>query len=124
MKKTSIIFTLIVASVFILSSCYRDSEEGLYRFVQSNCDTTNITYSGTISAIVSGNCLASKCHNATDVAGGYAFDTYAGLKVVVDNGKLVNSVTYTSNGMPKTGKMPSCQVNQIVAWVNKGAPNN
>ncbi|MEI6823040.1 MAG: hypothetical protein WCL51_14000 [Bacteroidota bacterium] len=122
MKKTSIIFTLIVASVFILSSCYRDSEEGLYRFVQPVCDTTNITYSGTIQAIMAGNCVT--CHSTANPSGGWALDSYAGIKVVVDNGKLVNSVTYTSNGMPKTGKMPSCQVNQIVAWVHKGAPNN
>ena len=122
MKKTSIIFTLIVATVFIFSSCYRDSEEGLYRFAQASCDTTNITYSGTVQAIIAGNCVS--CHSTSNPSGGWALDSYAGIKVVVDNGKLVNSVTYVGNGMPKTGKMPSCQVNQIVAWVHKGAPNN
>ena len=122
MKKRSIIFSIIVAGIFLLNSCYRDSEEGLYRFVPANCDTTNVTYSGTISAIINANCAS--CHTGAGAGGGYQLDSYAGIKVVADNGKLVNSITYVSNGMPKTGKMDACRVNQIVAWVNKGAPNN
>jgi mono/diheme cytochrome c family protein len=122
MKKRPIIFTIIIAVIFIFNSCYNDSEEALYRFVPANCDTTNVTYSGTVKAIIEGNCVS--CHTGAGAGGGYQLDSYAGMKVVADNGKLVNSVTYVSNGMPKAGKMDACRVNQIVAWVNQGAQNN
>ncbi|MFZ4411846.1 MAG: hypothetical protein ACOYOV_02090 [Bacteroidales bacterium] len=121
MKKISIIFTIIIASVF-LNSCYRDSEEGLYRFVPAYCDTTNVAYASVISAIVSTNCLS--CHTGSGAGGGFALDTYAGMKAVVDNGKLIPSITSTSKPMPKTGLMDNCSIKKITAWVNKGAPNN
>ncbi|NVN96444.1 MAG: hypothetical protein HXX18_14305 [Bacteroidetes bacterium] len=122
MKKTSIVFTIIAASVILLNSCYRDSEEGLYRFVPANCDTTNVTYSGIIAPIVSGNCLGStgSCHsNGTS----FPLDTYTNLKSEANN--LVGRITGVSgNIMPQSGRMDACKINQIKAWVNKGAPQN
>jgi hypothetical protein len=120
MKKISIIFAIIIASI-LLNSCYRDSEESLYRFTTS-CDTTNVTYSAVIIPILSANCLS--CHTGVGASGNVQLDTYAGVKTVADNGKLVNSVTYVSKGMPTSGKMDNCSVNKIVAWVNKGALSN
>ena len=122
MKKISIVFTIIVAVVLLLNSCYRDSEEGLYRFAPASCDTTNVTYSAVIIPILSANCLS--CHTGAGASGGVQLDTYAGIKIVADNGTLVNSVTYVSKGMPSSGKMDNCSVNKIVAWVNRGALNN
>ena len=122
MKKALITLTIFIAITSLISSCYNDNEETLYRFVQPNCDTTNVTYSGTISAIISSNCVG--CHTGTNNTSGIELDIYSNLKPYADNGKLVNCVTYTSDGMPKTGKMDACKIDQIVAWVNKGAPNN
>ncbi|MFZ4399789.1 MAG: c-type cytochrome [Bacteroidales bacterium] len=122
MKKISIIFTIITASILLLNSCYRDSEESLYRFVPAYCDTTNVSFTAIISPIISANCIS--CHSGAGAGGGYQLDSYAGVKAIADNGKLVNSVTYVSNGMPRSGKMDNCNVNKIVAWVNRGALNN
>jgi hypothetical protein len=122
MKKISIISITLFAAILIFNSCYRDSEEGLYRFVPPSCDTTNVSFTSTVSPIISANCIS--CHTGAGAGGGYQLDSYAGVKAIADNGKLVNSVTYVSNGMPKSGKMDNCNVNKIVAWVNKGALNN
>lgn len=119
MKKISIVFTIITATVLLLNSCYRDSEEGLYRFVPASCDTTNITYSGTVSAIISSNCLS--CHNTGSANS--EFTTYSQVFAKAD--RIKNRITGQSgNLMPQSGKMDNCSVNKIVAWVNKGAPNN
>ena len=122
MKRITIFLSIFAAFTFLVSSCYNDSSETLYRFVQSPCDTTNVTYSGVVSAIVAGNCLS--CHSSSVASGGYVLDNYAGLQAVAASGQLVNSVTYVSHGMPQSGKMDACKINQIVAWVNKGAQNN
>jgi len=122
MKRKILSLTLIVAGIFILSSCYRDSEEGLYRFAQASCDTTNVTYSGTISAIVAGNCLGGSCHS-TGGGAPYSFDSYAGLSS--QSSFLIGRLTGTTgNIMPQAGKLDACKINQIRAWVNQGAPNN
>ena len=123
MKRLLIKFTVIIAIAIAFNSCYNDSEEALYRFTSSgSCDTSSVTYSGTISAIVAGNCMP--CHNSSSASGGVTLDSYSGIKVVADNGKLVNTVTYVSHPMPPSGQMEACKVSQIVSWVNKGALNN
>ena len=122
MKKALITLTLFIAITSLISSCYNDNEETLYRFVQPNCDTTNVTYSGTVSAIISGNCLGASCHS-TGGSSGYYYDTYTGLKSQANNlaGRLTGQ---SGNLMPPTGKLGACQIDQIEAWVNEGAPNN
>ena len=121
MKKISIIFTIIIASIF-LNSCYRDSEESLYRFVPANCDTTNVTYSGIIAPIVSGNCLGSagSCHSSGTSS---PLDSFTNLKSKAND--ILGRITGESgNIMPQSGRMDACKINQIKAWVNKGAPQN
>ncbi len=121
MKRNIISLIIIFTGVFLFNSCYRDSEEGLYRFTLPNCDTTNVTYSGTISAIVQGNCLGGSCHS-TGGGAPNSFDTYAGLSSQANF--LVGRLTGTTGAiMPASGKLDACKINQIKAWVNKGCPN-
>ncbi len=119
MKKILVILTLIGIPLLIFTSCYRDSEEGLYRFVSSNCDTTNVNFSGTISAIISANCLS--CHNT-----GSANTELTNYSQVFAKADLIKGRITGQNGniMPQSGKMDNCSMNKIVNWVNKGALNN
>jgi hypothetical protein len=54
-------------------------------------------------------------------------DTYARVKTVADNGKLMGVITH-ANGfpqMPKGGnKLSDCNIAKIKKWVDAGAPNN
>ncbi|MCX6232290.1 MAG: hypothetical protein NTZ33_12195 [Bacteroidetes bacterium] len=119
MKKISILFLSIIAFALLFSSCYRDSEEGLYRFVQANCDTTNVTYSGTVSAIIAANCYS--CHNTGSANS--EFTNYAQVFAKAD--RIKGRITGQSgNIMPQTGKMDNCSINKVVAWINKGALDN
>lgn len=109
----------------LLQSCYYDNEVTLYGTGGGSvCDTTTVTYSGTIAPIMASNC--NSCHTVSSGNGVITTD-YTDLKVIVTNGKLVKSVNWTAGAiqMPLGGqKMPSCTLAKINKWVNSGALNN
>lgn len=116
---------VIILPIFFLASCYYDKEDQLYDtyYASKTCDTLTVTYSHTITAIITARCATSGCHTAGGSANGN-FDTYAGLKVKVDNGSLIRRTTVLMN-MPSTGgALTSCQIAQLKKWVQLGAPNN
>ncbi len=124
MKYLLILFFFLAA----FQSCYYDKEELLYADTNSNCDTTNLTYSLAISPIISTYCLA--CHgNATAASygAGIKLENYADLKVYVDNGRFRGAVFQESgfSPMPKSaGKLSDCNLSKIDNWINAGATNN
>jgi hypothetical protein len=97
-----------------------------------NCDTTNVTYNGTIKPLLQNSCIG--CHNASSAGGGYNLTSYAndasgnmGVQSSALNGSLSGSVNHTGSfsHMPKGGsKLPQCKLDQIRIWVDVGAPNN
>jgi mono/diheme cytochrome c family protein len=127
-KKTGFASWLIMISLFIslisLSGCYYDDEETLYPQV-AGCDTTNVTYSGTISAIMAGNC--NSCHGESAPQAGIKTDNYTDLKTIADNEKLWGVVNHLSgySPMPKDRpKLSDCDLNKIRIWIDGGALNN
>jgi hypothetical protein len=91
----------------------------------SPCDSTNYKYSTAIKPMTDKYCVG--CHNTASLQGGYAFDSYAGLKKVVDNGRLPGAVKHLAgySPMPKGGaKLSACEIKQFEKWLADGAPNN
>lgn len=92
----------------------------------SSCDTTNVTYSGIVSAIFSTNC--TQCHNSTTIStSGVNLDGYNNLKAELDANKtgLLSAIGYgTSTKMPPDYELTSCEIEQINIWVRNGYPNN
>lgn len=89
------------------------------------CSTSGMKYSTDISAILSGSCYS--CHSGATVNAGVNLSTYAGVKAVVDNGKLIGVITHAPGfkPMPDGGqKLSDCNIAKIQAWVTAGAPNN
>jgi hypothetical protein len=88
------------------------------------CDTTNVTYSVTISSILNNYCIG--CHNASVTSNNIKLDTYNDVKVYVDNGKLMGSILhqYPFLSMPPMSTMDSCGIKKIQNWIQQGAPNN
>lgn len=87
------------------------------------CDTTAVTYSKTITKILTDNCTG--CHGTN---GGVTLTNYQGVKTVVNNGKLWNSINHlsgTAKAMPNsTTKLSACNLRQIKLWIDAGAPQN
>jgi len=127
MKKTPVLLTALFA--LLVAGCYYDKAELVYPPTSGNiCDTTNtIKYSTDVVNILRGNCYV--CHAGNAAAGsGYKLDTYAGVKFMADNGRLVRSIMHTGPSytyMPQAGpKLPECNIAKIRTWVRNGTLNN
>lgn len=91
---------------------------------QSGCEITEtvtlltgITYSGTVAAIISGNCATSGCHN------GSQSPNLSTIAKVQSNARKVKSET-ASGAMPPNKKLSQTQIDAIGCWVDDGALNN
>jgi hypothetical protein len=108
---------------FFFVSCYYDNEEALYPQLNTSCDTTNVTYSGTIVPILSNNCYS--CHSTANAAfgGNIRLDTYADVNA--NAARIVPAIKQTGpKPMPPNGKLKTCSINQFDIWVRNGMPNN
>jgi hypothetical protein len=123
--KSAIVLLVSVISVVIVS-CYYDSEEALYPSLSSSCDTTNVTFSGTVVPIIANNCLT--CHSnstAASFGNNIRLENYADLKsnAVAVKGSINYTGTYSR--MPKNGgKLKACSLRQFDIWVSQGMLNN
>ena len=114
----------MLASLAWLSSCEWNNEEDLYPVV-TGCDTTNITYSGTVAVILDGNCVS--CHNSSFGQGGVVVDNYDDLKVVVDNGRFWGAINHEEGYLPMPQNLPKlneCDLKKIRTWIDEGALND
>lgn len=120
---------LMILALIALSGCYYDNEEELYPNV-AECDTTNVTYSGTVLPILQENCFI--CHAANPPEGGIYLGDYtsisaAGKIAAGQPGSLYGAVSHNPNNspMPKGGaQLSDCKIRQIKVWIDAGTPNN
>lgn len=84
-----------------------------------NCDTTKFTFTD-INQIIQSSCVG--CHIGSSAGGGIQLTSYALVKVIADNGRLVAVITL--NTMPKGAPLTDCKKIQIQKWVAAGSPNN
>jgi hypothetical protein len=123
MKRFIIPAATIVTFLLFFVSCYYDNEEALYPTVNNACDTTNVTYSGTIAPIVSSYCTT--CHSGSVPSGGMAFTNYSGVQTVASSGLLMNALTGKGVPiMPVSGALTPCKISLFQIWIRKGMLNN
>ncbi len=116
--------SLLILSVFYMG-CYYDVAEELYP--PTGCNTDNVTYSQTISAILITNCY--NCHDNSNAAnnGGIMVEGYDNLKALVDNGSFLGSIKHQEgySFMPRdAAQLVACDISKIEKWIADGAPNN
>lgn len=88
------------------------------------CDITSVGYAAVIQPLMQNQCLGCHGGNATS-GGGIKLGTYADVRTQALNGNLYNSISRSTNWMPKGGaKLDACAISQVKAWVDAGAPNN
>jgi len=112
--------------VSVMTSCYYDTEEELYPTITS-CDTTKLSFQNTIFPIINSKCNLSGCHNAATQSAGLNFETYSGIKAVINDAKFLGSLKHVSpySAMPKgASKLSVCDIMKIEQWKNNGSPNN
>ncbi|MFI5155578.1 MAG: c-type cytochrome [Chitinophagales bacterium] len=91
----------------------------------SSCDTSNVTYSASVTVILQNYCTG--CHSGSAPSGAVNLTTYAGVLAQVQNGKFWGDISHTTgyNAMPVGGtSLSDCDLNIINSWIKKGAQNN
>lgn len=113
---------LILSSTLIFSQCTQDNEEDLYP--ENLCDTTAVTYLGTIAPIMATHC--NSCHGSAAPSGEVITENYAGLSLVAKNGKLWAAVSHNGpKPMPQNAdKLNDCDLAKIRTWIRNGSPDN
>ena len=118
--------SFILGVGLLLSGCYYDNEEALYPTLSSGCDTTNVTFAGSIVPILSANCYS--CHsnaNAAQFGENIRLESYADVKQNLD--RLYGAVTWQPgySQMPKnSAQLSDCAIRTIDIWIQQGAPDN
>lgn len=118
------LLTLIIVAAFSSTGCYYDAEDELYP--RGNCDTSNVNYSTTITGILN-NYGCVSCHGGTSPNGGINLQGYTNVKLRVDDGRLLGSITHSSGFSPMpqgATKMRDCDINKVKAWIHTGAQQN
>lgn len=114
---------VVILFVIFIASCYYDNEEALYPSLNAACDTTNVTYSGTIAPILSNICTS--CHGGSVPSGAISLTSYANVQTVAASGLLMKALK--GNGvsiMPPSGSFPACRISQFQIWIINGMLNN
>ena len=117
---TSIVFVTI--SMMTISCAYNVAEE-LYPV--ETCDTTNVTYSQTITPILVQNCY--ECHGGRAQVSGIPLEGHTNIKNMVNAGRLIGAIRHQPgfSFMPKDrAALQECDILKIEKWVALGAPNN
>lgn len=121
--KNGLLLTGCICILFLLNSCVSNVEEELYP--PDTCDTTQVTYSGTIAAIIELNCYA--CHEGEQSVSGIPLNGYNNLKAMVDAGRLIGALRHQEGFSPmpqNASALPECELLKIEKWVDDGAPDN
>jgi hypothetical protein len=123
MKRLVISVTAIAIFSMFFVSCYYDNEEALYPSISSACDTTNVTFSGTITTILSNNCYS--CHSNINSSFGGGIHLQDIADVITNSQKVIVAINRTGSfPMPPGAKLGSCSITQFEIWVRNGMPNN
>jgi hypothetical protein len=126
MKRLITYFATIALISFFFVSCYYDNEEALYPILNSSCDTTNVTFSGSIVPILNNNCYS--CHsNSTAARNGNNIPLQNYADVVARAASVIGSIKHTGSfsPMPKSGGLiKTCSISQFDIWIKKGMLNN
>jgi hypothetical protein len=123
MKRLFLSITTIIIFLFFFVSCYYDNEEALYPTITTVCDTSNVTFSVTITSILSNNCYSCHSNGNSSFGGGIRLQDIS--DVMTNSARVVASIKQTGPfPMPPGGKLGSCSIIQFDIWLRNGMPNN
>jgi mono/diheme cytochrome c family protein len=124
MRKTiNLTVAVAIATSFLLvpSACFYDNEEELYG-TGGGCDTTAVSYSQDVQAILANNCTS--CHAPGGEKADLPANTHPTAQALALQHPMIDRINNPTSPMPPSGLMDPCLRAKLEAWVNAGAPNN
>lgn len=94
-------------------------------YCDSDCDTTDVTYSGNIQPFLQNHCVG--CHTGSSGGGGIDLSTHAGVAGAASSGRLLGAIRHETgySFMPQNGnQLSECQIRMFELWVAAGSPDN
>lgn len=109
---------ILLLSVFLLNSCTNENIDTLSDN-SSNVNLNNVTYTNSISGIISNNCIS--CHGSVNPNAGLDLSTYTLVKNNVDLilGRI-DLQTGQTGIMPPSGRMPDNNIQAFKNWKTQG----
>jgi mono/diheme cytochrome c family protein len=107
------------------------SQGALDLYCQADCDTVNVTFSGTIwPQIIQKHCFG--CHNGPNASGGIHLENHSQIAAAAaipagQPGSLWGVITHASGNspMPKNqAQLSECKIAQVKKWIDDGTPDN
>ncbi len=86
------------------------------------CDSTNVTFSASISPIIQSQCQS--CHNAGNASGGVNLQGHGNVVNAVNTAGLVAAIQRISKPMPPAAALSDCELAKFDKWIADGMPNN
>ena len=119
---------LLLGAVLLLSACTSQNGEDLAGdnpLPTPSCDTSHVTYARTVAPLLQQNC--SRCHGSARASGGVNLSTYAQVRAVAADGRLLGVVNHDPgyDPMPQGApKLSDCDLSQLRQWVADGMLDN
>lgn len=127
MKKIFSFITVIILIIFI--ACVQSGCRSDVQLQDAPCDTSHVTFSGSVMPILNTNCRS--CHLGNNAPHGVLFDNYSEVKaqLVLINSipKLLGVIRHDAGFDPMPQGRPqldNCSITKIKVWIDAGAPNN
>ena len=116
-------FALALVAVS-MTACYQD--QTVEPLPPGPCDLDTVYFSSNVyDEIINPNCNTSGCHNSTDLAGGYSFETYDQIST---NAATINDVINHNGGfIPMPYGMPKLAdslIQDFNCWIEQGLKDN
>lgn len=116
----------LYALLISLSSCYYDSREDLFVYLDSQpCEFTSVSYLDDIVPVLDQYCIS--CHRPADQQGGIDLVGHNQVVKYAKDGSLYGSTNHAAAYVPMplgSRKIPSCDIQKMKAWIDSGALNN
>ncbi|MEO7393561.1 MAG: hypothetical protein ABIU11_01385 [Chitinophagaceae bacterium] len=122
MNKIIVLLTIMTFSIFITTSCSKDSgsNNGGGGTVLDCNNVSNKAFAADVNPIIQSTCAVNGCHASGSFNGPGALTTYS----QIFNARSIIRSSVASGSMPKNSSLSTSAKNSILCWIDSGAPNN
>ena len=127
MKKKPILLLLTLLSLFLINCKHSPNIDSIVPPPPPpGCDSTNVTYTGTIQPILAQSCYS--CHSGIPPSSGFHLDTYEDAKNQAIIGHMMNRIRqdsidfYPPMPKPPSTKLSNCEIAQFQRWITLNFP--